>query len=275
MAILNCLTKGKVPFTEEEVLKADIITQERFEEGQPDICLDAPGSMVIVEVKVERRGDFHIEQYRSILKSSAAACSCLVILTRYAENFPEGNTDRAGGPPVIAARWYRVADCLSELQKTTSDSVTKYLMDEFWCFLDRRGITMERVRVSLLDGARDLGSLMSMLSEAIASCGGKLSQGGVGRKAMGRYFHKQKVKYWSGLYYDEPWLLLLQVEVLNDATKAARAKQLGFTGITRDNSPAWREVSRDLKSSPYDFFNQPKERQIEIIEEFLKENTTF
>ena len=229
--------------------------------------------MVIVEVKVEQRENFHLLEYRDILKKSGVARTCLVIVTRYAENFSEWNINHIGEQPLRPARWYQVADWLFELENTTADPVTKYVLNQFWRFLDGRGMTMDRVRESFVAGIQDLRNLMRMLNEAIVSCGGKRLGRGGAVEAIGHYFRKNQVKYWCGVYYENPGSLLLQVEVLEDPSKVRRAEELAFTELK--GSPTWRETRRDLTSSPYEFFSQSKEEQIAIVEEFPKDKTLF
>jgi hypothetical protein len=129
-------------------------------------------------------------------------------------------------------------------------------------------MALTRVEKYMPDGLRALSNLMKMLAEAGAGCR-------VPFRMVGSWeyigINLDGLKYWVGLYYDEPEKLWFGTRCQIDPQAAAR---LGVGEVTEESwVPGgyrwWRGI--DLDSEPVHFFSRSKVSQMEWVEGFLRE----
>jgi len=250
----------------EEASRVDLRTQVETTEGRPDLEIRWADCLVVVEVKVEsalHKGQ--LEGYRVYLRESEAPRSLLVLLTRYAVAFDEGDER-----PDLALHWHEVADLLAgEYQAgAIADPAALFLCRQFLDFLEARTMSLAQVGWQMGEGVRAHRNLLVMLEEVARGC--RLSVKKVTTwDSIGFQLDK---KFWVGVHYDAPTHVRFQTEGCRIDPTAANSVGVGLV-IAEDWAPGgliWRHVA-ELESEQVAFFARSKARQIQWLESFLRE----
>ena len=267
--LVKLLTGGFLDVHAEDAGAMQIRTQVETGEGRPDLEISIPDQLAWIEVKAEsslRAGQ--LEGYRVVLAKQGVPQTRLILLTRYAEEFRQGDA-----LPDTEVRWFEFADWLeNELPAAeVTGAVAGFLTRQFLDFLGARGITLNQVGKYMPEGLRAWGNMLNMLYEAGAACKvtAKISASveyiGVKIDGAGR-------KYWVGTDYVTPDRLCFGTSSQIDPKKAA---ELGVGQLTEESwVPGryrwWRCV--ELDSEPIHFFSLSKVKQMEWLVRFLRES---
>lgn len=264
--LVSRLTGGFIEINPESVGVIEIRTQIETKQGRPDLEIRAPERLVWGEVKAEsevRAGQ--LEGYRVLLRQSGITQTRLILLTRYLEVFQEDETC-----PDMEVRWFEFADWLeNELPAIkATDEVASFLARQFLDFLRGRSMYLTQVDWQMSEGVRALSNLLTMLLEAASACKVPV------KKAAGWGYsgiNLDGLKYWVGVYHDEPEKLWFGTRCRIDPEAAAR---LGVGELTEESwVPGhyrwWR--SAELYSEAIYFFSRSKVGQIQWLMGFLRE----
>lgn len=237
--------------------KIEISTQVlRKELGKPDIKISSPNKLIYIEVKYESGlGERQLERYFEIIKSSPATIKRVCMLTRYAIDF-----DELSVKPNKHVRWYEVHDWLSKVK--VEDPISKYLIKEFTNFLEVKQMSIQKIGWEYIRGVPALLNLIDMIEVAIK--GASLS----GIKSAGQEwngFYIQNKKFWCGIIYDNPLLLVFEIE----------DKKFGKKKVEGTSYPFRVRYGRiqfllDLESVY--FFSLDKDKQFEEITKFIRKS---
>lgn len=260
------LTGGFINLSAEDASAIELHTQVEAGKGRPDLEIRRPHRLVWVEVKAEselRAGQ--LEGYRVLLSESGVERTRLVLLTRYPEVFqPEE------ARPDLEIRWFEFADWLEVelLEAKTAGDVAGFLTQQFIDFLGARSMTLTQVGKYMPEGLRALSNLMNMLFEAASACKVSVKKG-AGWDFIGLTL--DGLKYWVGVFFDEPEKLWFGTRCRIDPEAAAR---LGVGEMAEENLVPgrhrwWRAV--ELDSESIHFFARSKVSQMQWLEGFLRE----
>jgi hypothetical protein len=268
--LLKSFTAGFIDVSAEDAGTIAIQTQVETGHDRPDLEIRVPGRLAWIEVKAEselRAGQ--LEGYRELLRTCGVEETRLVLLTRFAVDYSQGQAR-----PDFEVRWFELADWLEEDLPAieAAGEVTGHLARQFLDFLKGRGMTLTQVGKYLPEGIRALGNLMNMLSEAASNC--KVTvRNSAGSNHMG--LHLDKGKYWIGIDFSEPEWLLFGTSCRIDPESATK---LGIGELSEESwvpgrSRWWR--SAELDSEEIHFFSRSKVSQMEWLEGFVRECLTM
>ncbi len=162
--LLSRLTDNHLDVPVEVAGKIEIETQVSVKGGRPDMRIVVCAHIVYLEVKVESSlGEKQLNPYRDALNDGGYDKKTLVLLTKYAPRFKDGDE-----MPDASVRWYRVADWLELEVCKCADPVAKFLICQFVDFLRAKRVTMNKVDNGILHGVGPIVALMDMLQEAVA-----------------------------------------------------------------------------------------------------------
>lgn len=249
------LTKDWLQLEAVATAEVQIVSQKRTAKGeQPDMQIIAPtGRNAIIEVKLG--AGLRLNQ----LDYSQDANTTLVFLTRYPLEFGL----EVEGPPQI--RWHQVTDWLKDAGKIVEHETSSYLLNQFKDFLAGMGVTMEPVDESFFTGVQSLGNFMAMLREAVVAVGGTNLAKSIDNIEVGFAFKWKERVYFTGIYFEQPHVLRLQIDGNKSTIDPTRAVDHGFT-MVRNGRNCTRQL--DLKEVT-GFLNPSKDDQVRVIEEFL------
>ena len=248
---LNKLTGGWLRPDEDACTHAWVITQKRTPDGQPDIEITSAREMVIVEVKVDAPvPPGQISNYRAILRRSGYDRTRLVLLTRF-----DSRLRPRDEKPDFAVHWYEVADWLAEADKGLKEKTSKYLCQQFLGFMRGRGLTMDHVGKELVPGIQAISSFMAMLEYALDAPDTKRDRRTSWVDALGCLFHIGRRVFCVRIYYSEPSKL-----------QSAEFKRVS-------GKLEWVRDGGSLDLDEVRFFDIPKEKQIERLKSFIREET--
>ena len=258
--IINRLT-GDLPIElDEKIEEISISSQFSTDLGIPDICIKHENFIVLIEVKVD--ADFHEGQlagYRQFLSKTNLPNVRLNTLTRYGQS---------GDQPVVdqAIRWNQVADWLERL--TLNESISNYLRNEFVRFLKLRGVAMDKVEWELVPGIKSMLSLLSMISEAMASAQIRNDVPSAGKQWWGYYKKYEGIKkIFFGIYYSDPSIVCVETEgfAFSDDIDISQGEIV---------NGKWRQTL-NLASEEIHFFARSKQSQLSCLEEFLRDAANY
>lgn len=236
-------------------------TQRRTEDGQPDIAICAADTVAYVEVKKEARPhDGQLPGYVRALRHSGAMATRLVVLTRYRIEVPASICQ-----PVHCVRWFQVRDWLTAAG--FESDVARYLATQFSSFLEENGMAIERISWELAPGAVALRDFTKMLLAAIEAAGIEAKVGTV--RGTDRYIGCMidSPKYWLGVSYRRPFSLYFQI------CRTAPEPVFDYLQRTYGHLPP-NEYDEgfylQLESESTCFFSLSKERQLEVLKDFIK-----
>lgn len=140
-----------------------IRTQESTPRGIVDIAFEDARTLAYIEVKHNSPlGVGQLEAYARVLARSGKQRSLLVLLSRSRAWCAQTMLSPADYRVVC---WYEVHDWLSALD--ISDSVTRFLIDGFLEFLERKGMSIDKVTWEYIQGVPAMLRLSQMLEAAI------------------------------------------------------------------------------------------------------------
>lgn len=205
-----------------------------------------------------------LRRYRSHLTESGVEATFLALLTRYPVIVLEPDCQ-----PDLYLRWHQVAEWIDqERQRYAFKPVSTYLVDQLIGFFGYRNMTMGQVTWELAGGVRSLRMLTDMLFEAASACGVKAQFAATADK-IGLRLNKNR--YWVGLRFDQPEVLVLATDFAKvDPEKAAKVA-IGEVYEWRSEPGFGHRIKVDLNSEDVHFFARSKASQVQFLEEFLKE----
>jgi hypothetical protein len=248
LAILNQLCGQQVIFEAEDIAGLEITTQLKDKADQPDIWIRTPkqDKLVYVEVKHDAPlGSKQLERYRDSLGKSGYKDTGLVLLAR--SRVSANDTTLRLNEDYRLMCWYQVYNWLSRNDR--QDAVCDYLIQNFLFFLERKGMSVQKVSSDYVSGILAMNNLMEMLKpaigEAIPGARPKLQYSWVSRG----FFVGNS---YCGIRFEVPHLL---------AFESYKDKSLVF--------------KRDLNLTNENFFALNKDEQFERIVQFLREAYTI
>ncbi len=264
--LVGKLTDGLIDVPAEGAGLIEITPHPGTDQGYPDLDIAAPSRLARIEVKVESDlGPDQLARYKESLDAIPDKEKRLILLTRYPTVYSQGDTQ-----PDRETRWFEVADWLerelSALKAAkAAGCVPLFLAQQFLDFVRGRGMSLEKVEYYLPDGLRALGHFLNMLVEAANACNvvPKISKGEnhIGVTLAGN-------KYRMRVFYAEPEMLEFSTRTQVDPKAAAKLDTGEVT--PRGAGYRWRR-SVNLNSEEVYFFARSKVRQMEWLENFLRE----
>ena len=254
--LLNQLTAGHLKIKAKDCIDITVTTQVLTDEGRPDIEIRTPSALVYVEVKAESGlGVQQMKRYRAALEKSGYNDTFLCLLTRYPV---EEGID--GDKPDLHLRWLQVYEYLDKIENI--GDVSRYVLNQFMEFLEKRGIVMDHVSWQLVDGVKSLQNLLNMLGKAIENNEIASVPLRGGREYIGYYTDEKK--NWIGIFYEEPASLKFEINTKN----APDDKQLKSLGLSGENMEASTRIVTyvDLSSEDNHFFSRDRTSQQRFLE---------
>jgi hypothetical protein len=200
--------------------------------------------------------DGQLMQYQTILDARNERWKPLILLTVHpVEPDP-------ASPRYLHRTWDTVKDRLERVPP--SDSVSKFLVRDFIHFLRNEQMTIESVGSELIPGIRALGNLMDLLNRACYSATGQPASKSCGSEWMGWGINKKQ--FWGGVYLDQPESLRFEFDdaIPNDLDR------LRASGWNQSKFYKWGKTL-DFTDQGIDFFNLPKDRQVELMTTFIRD----
>jgi hypothetical protein len=268
--ILKGITGEVLDLVPAEMASVNINTQVSTLEGIPDIEIKkVPDHLVYVEVKVEAElGELQLESYREALTKSGFKRMGLILLTKFSV------TEQIKAKCNDTLRWYQIAEWLEcELaEKRIQQPLSIYLVEQFLEFLKQRGLIVEKVSKQLIEGIQSLLNLLVMLEKALNLIRAKSIEFDIQSEWVGYFFKFDTGKYWIGLRYDRPQVLLVE-----EKTDKASYEQIASDKYYWGDDEYWylrheRDLSRHLSSEGKQFFELLKSGQLQYIEQFITES---
>ncbi len=257
--LLQYVTDGFLVFSIEEISTVDVKTQISTELGRPDLVLSTDSFLVYVEIKVDASfGDCQLNRYRTQLEKCKTQSTKLVALTRYPLL-----EDPSCGLPDFSIRWHHLADFLSQLRP--QGAVSRFIVSEFLHLLTTRGLTMEKVSWEMISGVKSFISLVDMLAEALAAKKMPIRNSAA---QDWRGFYIEDKKFFVGMYFSDPGIVVLNTEV----QLIEKAKQRLKTGKFQDGR--WRN-ELDLTAEDVHFFARTRASQIQCLEQFIEDSLAY
>jgi hypothetical protein len=151
-------------------------------------------------------------------------------------------------------------------EKALEDEVSGFVGEQFLAYLKGRRMAIAHVSWQMPEGIMALGSLLDMLEEAAGACKVSARKRAYWKESG---YHLDGGKYWFGVSYDAPSILLFGTRCRIDPVAAA---SLGGEITHEDWVPGtarwWREA--DLNSEEVHFFSRTKVGQIDWLIGFLR-----
>ena len=230
-------------------LPVTIGTQHTIDEGRPDISIQAPGVFIFVEVKTNSPlGLDQVDRYLAGLERQRMnRRGALVLLTRDA---PELTSEQKN--VVRCVRWHEIASRLRAVTITSAEAMAAIEM--LTQFLKERVMTIEQVTWEFASGVTALRRLLVMLDAALSQAGIPKHAKANGWEFVGYYLDAKK--YWSGIRYDAPHLLVFGYE--------------DYDGTFSDAK--WgADMVLDLSSEEVHFHSRDAAGQLERLTQFVRE----
>jgi hypothetical protein len=264
--LISKLTGGFIDVPPQDASTIELQTQVEAVAGRPDLEIRVPHKLAWIEVKAEselRKGQ--LEGYRVLLRQAGVAQTLLGLLTRYPQELQHGDE-----LPDVQLRWFEVADWFEDevAPAEQAGEVAGFLANQFHTFLEARSMTLAQVGRDMPGGLRALSNLLNMLVEAAGACKVAVKKypewNSIGLLLDGR-------KYWVGVNFSEPECL-----VFNTCCRInlEAATKLGVGEIFQEKwVPDLNRWSRwvDLDSEEIHFYSRSKVRQMEWLEDFLRD----
>jgi len=221
----------------------EFITQEKVEEGYPDITVRfEPDGLAYIEVKHDAPlGDGQLEYYKSMLEKSGASNQLLVLLTRSRQSSHETELPSDDFHHVC---WYEVHAWLRNL--IGRDPVADHIILDFLEFLEEKQMSLQRIGWEYEKGVSSLVDLTSMMEAAATEV-----------------FEDAKLKRtagwsWRGFYLNEEYFFGVRFDI---PTKIVFENNIG-------TNP---DFKRDLLFQEKYFFSLDTGDQFEALISFLQE----
>lgn len=269
--MIQWLTNGHAKIAPNEAAKVSVTTQVTTTLGRPDVEIRTTDHVIYLEAKVEsEQGATQLQRYLDELDKRHAPIKALVFLSRYPEAIDSQVASR-----VISKRWYQIASWLhTKLSEgEIQDPINVFLTNQFVEFLRERNITMERISWELPSGVKSLGSLITMLGEAISSNKWTPVKSPAWER-IGYYltsdeFGKAK-PYFTGVTYVNPALVFFEtneVAVMADAVQVADSSKL-VADRSKPGGTVWvNELALDSEETH--FFALSRASQLQTLERFI------
>jgi len=224
-------------------------------EGIPDIHIDAPGLLVLVEVK--KGSDLHsgqLSQYHSMLDRRKQSTKRLVLLTAFAANFIEEEK------PDRWVRWGEVANWIN--QRLPKDLVAHYLTTQFLAFLRSQVMAIEKVEWQYIEGTKALYNFTTMLGQALQNSGVPIYRVSGTWDSRGHYIASGG-QFWTGINMDKPHLLRFQFETAKPDLELLKQHGWQF----QDGKYV---TTLDLSSESIHFFARSQDSQLDCLTDFVR-----
>ena len=250
-----CVKDNKFSFNIGEDIS--VSTQETTEQGRPDIKVSSPDKLIYIEVKdYSTLGYKQLERYKRDLEPSTAKFKHVVLLTRFAVDFEEEEQ------PYKDVRWYEVYNWLANTRTRVTDPISIYLIDSFNSFLEVKQMSIQKVRWEYINGVPALNNLINMIEVAIQGASLHTSSGGSGREFRG--FNFEKGKFWCGVSYSNPLVVLFDIYDKQNFN----AKLVEKSGYPMEENKD--SITLRLRLEDKHFFSLDKDKQLEEITKFIK-----
>ncbi|MFC2017149.1 PD-(D/E)XK nuclease family protein [Chloroflexota bacterium] len=256
-----CVNDSEFEFTVAENI--DITTQEVTKLGRPDIKISTPDKLIYIEVKHESPlGENQILRYNNALSGSEAKNKHVVLLTRYDIDWAGKSSDEK---PYKHIKWLYIHQLLSIELTSVTDPVNIYLVESFMKFLEVKQMSIQKVGWEYIKGIPEMLNLIGMMEFCIENAGIKLYQQYPRAVALEwRGFYLESNNYLCFIYYAEPLKIYLQI-VNKKGYERSRVPKSQFP-VTEDN----KSIYFHLQLEEHYFFSLDKEKQIEVITDFIK-----
>jgi hypothetical protein len=262
-SLLRKITGDLLDKVDADVSEIEISTQfDTKINGIPDIRLNHPDFLVLIEVKVD--AGFHdgqLEGYRLFLDKRDVLFTRLITLTRYGQSGDQPEVD-------LAIRWNQIADWLEKV--TLQTQPTDYLRNEFVDFLKIRGVAMDKVNWTMESGLTELQNFLNMIAEALAIAKIKTkSTAGTSAGGYQGFFSNTETgqRIYICVYFNQPAKLFVHTEKCN----FNEDMKLEIGKIVNKNF----EIELNLASEEVHFFARSKQSQLTCLEEFLSESVKY
>lgn len=269
--VLHRLTGGCFDLGSDEVAAVELRTQVTTDSGRPDLEISVPGRLAFVEVKDEAAaGEGQLKGYAEDLKKSGVHKTQLLFLSRYrlepSEPRPEG---------LIEWRWFQIGDWLQEelARDTLRSEPTRFVVAQFVDFLRWRGLTMDKVDPSVVDGARAVNSLCELLYEAANRCGVKTQR----QTDWGRvYINLDEARFNVGFRLTSSDRIVFRT--VQYAVDKEAAERLGCGRVIESEWPKWSlgpyrwEHTLDISRDDGRFYRLTAAEQLQDLEDFIRKS---
>jgi hypothetical protein len=242
-----------------------ISTQEVTELGRPDIKISTSDKLIYIEVKHESPlGENQILRYTNALATSNASIKHVVLLTRYDIDWQQKEPKEK---PYKHIKWMNVYQLFSEELESIKDPINSYLIKSFMRFLEAKQMSIQKVGWEYIKGIPEMLNLMSMIEFCIENAGIKLYQQYPRAVALEwRGFYLESNNYLCCVYYSDPTIILLQI-VNKEGHDKSKVINPSYT-VEEDKKSIWFY----LPLEEFYFFSLEKEKQIEVITNFIKKS---
>jgi len=272
-----------------------INTQSVIDEGRPDIEISIDEYVIFIEVKIDSAiGEGQLTRYRSALESLTNKKTLLIYLSRY----PLDSDDN--GKPDIALRWYQIADFIyAELNKNDIQSISKYLLQEFYNYLKDQNLILSKVNSQISEGLntyrveygdvaqslkrmrnfkkldsnenlRPLSNLLKLMKEAFTTINIKPRFESGQNKGGWAGFVFNAIESLFLIYYSQPETLVF--ETFNLPVNPDKFNSEFGKFWNEGTKVRWKA---ELNLADKSFFALNKKGQIDIIESFLKRSYEY
>jgi hypothetical protein len=299
--LLKKITSGMLDLKVKDLQKVKVRTQPTVKKARPDFEIRYPDYLIFGEVKVDTKEDLkQLNKYLSILQSFKKINNkLLVFLTRYPADYPNHQIK------TLPLRWFQIAKWLEDETKRKKIKDTSiHVVEQFLGFLDERNIIIkpveseisrciqllqskvfeppipQRIRnLEILANYPDLEPLhnvLMMMGEVLTTIDfypkPKLDSGQHNGGWIG--YTMENLRFGFSIYYRDPDVINFDTYRFKpDKTKFEnKRKKIGRVFIDYRKKLRYENVL-DIVSSG--FLLKSKNKQIQILEKFLKESYEF
>ena len=249
-----CVENNEFSFDANEVIS--VSTQEMTAQGTPDIKVSSPDKLIYIEVKHDSPlGPQQLERYKKALEPSTVTTKHVVLLTRFAIDFEEGEER-----PYKHVRWFEVYNWLENAR--AQDPVSVYLIESFKSFLEVKQMSIQKVGWEYINGVPALTNLINMIEVAIRSVPIPIDWKSASWGFKG--FTLGNREFYCGITYENAQVVTFGIQDKKKFNRRLVEKTTYPVG--ENDNYIWFHLELERKH----FFSLDKDEQLEELTKFVK-----
>jgi len=251
-----------------------LTTEEKITTGRLDIKIETSSKLIYLENKVDAGfGNLQLERYKEDLDKQQKNVKKIVLITKY------GVCEKLKKMVDNSWMWDQIYDHITRLkEKYRKDlpHIDLFFIDHLSNYMEEEHMTIKKVSSAFTEGIKSMLNLIEQIRFVLGEKDCKITARSAGEKFNGFYFkvsEDSSVQDWIGIFYydnyrkpsqDQMVFELKELEIPRDAVSKCNF-HIEF------DKKRFSEPSLILSFEECNFFTFEKDKQLDILREFLQE----
>ena len=253
-----------------------LTTEEKITTGRLDIKIETSSKLIYLENKVDAGfGNLQLERYKEDLDKQQKNVKKIILITKYVV---DNESKKIAN---VAWLWYKVYDIIENLKKkyikdSPKTDIDLFFVDHLSAYIKEERMTIKKVSSVFTEGIKSMLNLIEQIRFVLGEKDCKITARSAGEKFNGFYFkvsEDSSVQDWIGIFYydnyrkpsqDQMVFELKELEIPRDAVSKCNF-HIEF------DKKRFSEPSLILSFEDCNFFTFEKDKQLDILREFLQE----